>query len=73
MLSRSIKQCVERSFNEIQINLENNYKDLAISAKKEAEELLEHLHKTGELKDKYYDKYSNKLADYSKRMENYHH
>ena len=73
MLSRDLKHQIEKSFNEIQINLENNYKDLAIAAKKNTEEVLGSLHESGELADKYYKKYSEKLEGYKKRMENYHH
>lgn len=73
MLSRLIKSEIEKSFNEIQINLENNYKDLAIGARKQTEEMLSRLHNSGELADKYFEKYSEKLSVYTKRMENYHH
>ena len=35
--SKTARKEVEAIFNEIQINLENNYKDLAIGARKNAE------------------------------------
>jgi hypothetical protein len=58
-------------FNEIQINLENNYKDLAIGARKKAEIRLEEL--KPELKEKDYEKLKATLDGYTKRMEGYHH
>lgn len=67
------KKEIESLFNEIQINLENNYKDLAIGARKKAEIRLGELEKLGELKDKDYKKLKLKLDDYTKRMEGYHH
>lgn len=67
------KREIEALFHEIQINLENNYKDLAISARKQAEEALARCEKTGELKDKDYRRLKQQLDDYTKRMEGYHH
>lgn len=70
---KQAKKEIEALFNEIQINLENNYKDLAIGARKKAEERLRNMESTGELKDKDYKKLKAKLDDYTKRMEGYHH
>lgn len=70
---KAVKREIEALFNEIQINLENNYKDLAIGARKKAEERLKTLENSGELKDKDYKKLKAKLDDYTKRMEGYHH
>ncbi len=67
------KKEIEALFNEIQINLENNYKDLAIGARKKAEEKLKALEGSGELKDKDFRKLKATLDDYTKRMEGYHH
>lgn len=64
---------VEMLFNDIQINLENNYKDLAIKARKDASDRLAMLKETGGLKDKDYAKLKAKLDEYTKRMEGYHH
>ncbi len=71
--SKQIKKEIEDLFNDIQINLENNYKDLAIGARKKAEEKLASVEKTGELKDKDYKKLKAKLDDYTNRMKGYHH
>jgi hypothetical protein len=68
---KQAKKEIEGLFNEIQINLENNYKDLAIGARKKAEIRLEEV--KGELKDKDYARLKSKLDDYTKRMEGYHH
>ena len=73
MLNHKLKESIENKFKELQMNLENNYKDLAIDARKDLEETLERLHESGELKEKYYKKYKEKLDDYTNRMIGYHH
>lgn len=67
------KKEIEGLFNEIQINLENNYKDLAIGARKKADIRLRELKEAGEIKDKDYNKLKKTLDDYTRRMEGYHH
>ncbi len=64
---------IEGIFRDIQINLENNYKDLAIAARKRAEERLEDLKVSGELADKDYKALKKKLDEYTERMKGYHH
>lgn len=64
---------IEALFHEIQINLENNYKDLAISARKKAETKLADYQTQGRFKDKEYHRLKNTLDDYTTRMEGYHH
>ncbi|MBQ7706637.1 MAG: hypothetical protein IJT72_02515 [Lachnospiraceae bacterium] len=71
--SKTARKEVEAIFNEIQINLENNYKDLAIGARKNAEKRLGELKDDGSLSEKDYTKLKNTLDDYTKRMEGYHH
>ena len=71
--SKKAKKEIEEIFNDIQINLENNYKDLAIGARKKAENRLEELRKASELSDKDYTKLKIRMDDYTKRMEGYHH
>lgn len=68
---KEAKREMEALYNEIQINLENNYKDLAIGARKKASVRLEEL--KDDLKEKDYTKLKAKLDDYTKRMEGYHH
>ncbi len=70
---KQAKNEIETLLNDIQINLENNYKDLAIGARKKAEIRLGELEKTGELKDKDYKKLKTRLDDYTNRMKGYHH
>lgn len=65
------KHEVENLINEMKINLENNYKDLAIGARKMAVAKLEEL--KDEMKEKDYNKLKTILDDYTKRMEGYHH
>ncbi len=71
--SKKARKEVEAIFNDIQINLENNYKDLAIGARKRAEKRLDELKQAGELSDKDYAKLKVKMDDFTKRMEGYHH
>lgn len=68
---KKAKSEIEYLFHEIQINLENNYKDLAISARKSAEIRLYELKPV--LKEKDYRKLKARLDEYTKRMEGYHH
>lgn len=71
--SKQAKLEIEKLFHEIQINLENNYKDLAIGARKQAESKLTQFKEEGRLSDKVYHKLKITLDDYTKRMEGYHH
>lgn len=71
--SKQAKKEIEEIFHEIQINLENNYKDLAIGARKKAEIRLQELSEEGSLKDKDYQKLKKTLDDYTTRMQGYHH
>jgi hypothetical protein len=58
---------------EMNMNLSNNYKDLAHGALKELDALIEQLKTSGELKDKDYNKYRTIVDDYKKRLADYHH
>ena len=73
MIKRDVKKRLDAEFNDLTINLENNYKDLAIAALKKLKVSVEELHDNGSLKDKDYLKVKAKVDDYSKRMEGYHH
>ncbi len=57
--------------NEIQINLENNYKDLAIKAKAQAEARMEELIASGELSGKDQEKIKKRMDEYAGRMAGY--
>ena len=65
------KKEIETSLNEIQINLENNYKDLAIKAFKDSSELVERYQSL--IDEKAYGKYKGQLDVFAKRMEGYSH
>lgn len=71
--SKQAKKEMEELFHEIQINLENNYKDLAIGARKKTAERLEELNASGELNAKDYSKLKARLDEVTKKMEGYHH
>lgn len=71
--SKAAKQEIEKLFHEVQINLENNYKDLAIGARKQAEQKLAEYKSESVFSDKIYNKLKMTLDDYTKRMEGYHH
>lgn len=73
MLKRKIKLEIEAVLNELQMNLANNYKDLAHDALKQLHEVLENYHNSGDIKDKDYAKYKKIADEYSARMANYHH
>lgn len=68
-----VRQQIVYKFDEIQMNLENNYKDLAIMARRELEELLEEFHEQGELSDTDYAYYKEKADEVKKKMEGYDH
>lgn len=73
MLKRKVKLDLDSKMNELKINLENNYKDLAQDALKELQTSLEGYKETGEIKEKDYLKYKQKVDGYAMRMMNYHH
>ncbi len=64
---------MEKLLNDIQINLENNYKDLAIDARKTAEERIAQMKADAELNDKEYKRLKERLDSYTQRMVGYHH
>lgn len=73
MIKRRIKDELEGIQNELKMNLENNYKDLAHDALKRFHSVIEQYKVDGVLKEKDYLKYK-KIADsYSQQMQNYHH
>lgn len=70
---KKLQKEVEALFHEIQINLENNYKDLAIAALKQAELRLEELIGQEELSEKESLKWKKVLEEYKEKMVGYHH
>lgn len=73
MLKRSVRVELDSILNDLRINLENNYKDLAHDALKKLHGTLEDYLKSGMLKEKDYKKYKKIADDYSNRMADYHH
>lgn len=73
MIKRNTKRILDGKLNELVINLENNYKDLAHDALKDLQDTLERMKDGGELKEKDYLKYKQKADDYARRMVGYHH
>lgn len=73
MLKRIIRVEIDALMNELKMNLENNYKDLAHDALKKLHETLERHHADGQLKDKDYNKYKKIADEYSAKMADYHH
>jgi len=73
MLKRKVKLQIEAKKNELDMNLANNYKDLAHDALKELDAMVEELKNNGALKEKDYAKLREMTDDYKRRMANYHH
>lgn len=73
LLKKKKDEELEKAFWELQMNLENNYKDLAISAYKKVIELMEDRKHSKRLSEKEYEKYIKQLEQYSKKMEHYNH
>lgn len=64
---------IEAKVKELQMYLENNYKDLAIGARKEAREMIEKYYEEGKLKDKAYARYKELVGQYEEEMKGYNH
>ena len=73
MMKRNSRIELDALLKELQMNLANNYKDLAHDALKELHRVLEEYHDSGVLKDKDYRRYKSVADEYSVRMANYHH
>lgn len=73
MLKRNVRITLDSILNDLKINLENNYKDLAHDALKKLHETLEEYLQNGTIKEKDYRRYKRIADDYSARMANYHH
>ncbi len=73
MLKRKVKLQIEAKKNELDMNLANNYKDLAHDALKELDAMVEELKNNGVLKEKDYTKLREMTDGYKRKMANYHH
>ncbi len=73
MFKNKVCKQVEAHIQSLQLNLENNYKDLAIEAKKDAYTLLEEGYADRKISVKRYGKYKKILDDYQTMMQGYNH
>lgn len=73
MMKRSVKQQLNAKLNEMNMNLANNYKDLAHDALKELDQMVEDLKQSGDLKEKDYQKMRQKVDGYKVKLSDYHH
>lgn len=73
MLKGKVKKQINEAINELDMNLANNYKDLAHQALRNLDDLVNTLYAEGSLKEKDFKKLSDKVADYKRQMAGYHH
>jgi len=73
MMKRSVKQQLNAKLNEMNMNLANNYKDLAHDALKELDQMVEDLKRSGDLKEKDYQKMRQMVDGYKVKLSDYHH
>ena len=73
MMKRSVKQQLNAKLNEMNMNLANNYKDLAHDALKELDQMVEDLKQPGDLKEKDYQKMRQMVDGYKVKLSDYHH
>ena len=73
MMKRSVKQQLNAKLNEMNMNLANNYKDLAHDALKELYQMVEDLKQSGDLKEKDYQKMRQMVDGYKVKLSDYHH
>lgn len=73
MLKKSVKLALEVILNDLRMNLENNYKDLAHDALKRLYAALDQYLKDGVMKEKDYLRYKQIADTYAQSMVNYHH
>ena len=72
MMKRSVKQQLNAKLNEMNMNLANNYKDLAHDALKELDQMVEDLKQSGDLKEKDYQKMRQMVDGYKVKLSDYH-
>lgn len=73
LFKSKIKIQIETQINELQLYLENNYKDLAIQARKDTIALVEGCYQGKQINEKAYLRYKKILDKYTLEMENYNH
>ena len=73
MMKRSVKQQLNAKLNEMNMNLANNYTDLAHDALKELDQMVEDLKQSGDLKEKDYQKMRQMVDGYKVKLSDYHH
>lgn len=73
MMKRNIKQQLNAKLTEMNMNLANNYKDLAHDALKELDRMVEDFKASGDLKEKDYKKMRRMVDDYKRKLADYHH
>lgn len=73
MFRNKTKDELDAILNDLKINLENNYKDLAHDALKRLHARLAVCREEGSLKEKDYLKYKRIADDYTARLADYHH
>ena len=73
MMKRSVKQQLNAKLNEMNMNLANNYMDLAHDALKELDQMVEDLKQSGDLKEKDYQKMRQMVDGYKVKLSDYHH
>lgn len=72
-MKRSVIQQLNAKLNEMNMNLANNYKDLAHDALKELDQMVEDLKQSGDLKEKDYQKMRQMVDGYKVKLSDYHH
>lgn len=73
MMKRNIKQQLNAKLTEMNMNLANNYKDLAHDALNELDRMVENFKASGDLKEKDYQKMRRMVDDYKRKLADYHH
>ena len=73
MMKRTIKQQLNAKLTEMNMNLANNYKDLAHDALNELDRMVEDFKASGDLKEKDYQKMRRMVDDYKRKLADYHH
>lgn len=73
MMKRSVKQQLNAKLAEMNMNLANNYKDLAHDALKELDQMVESFKASGNLKEKDYQKMRQMVDEYKSKLADYHH